>query len=496
MTAPLQLGRYSLFAELASGGMATVYLGRMNGEMGFGRTVAIKRMHRHTAQESEFVSMFLDEAHLAARVQHPNVVATLDVVNSDDELFLVMEYVQGASLAALIRTAREGGIKIPVAVAASIAIGYLSGLHAAHEAKDEQGQPLGIVHRDVSPQNVLVGADGVARLLDFGIARAATRLTATREGHVKGKLPYMAPEQLTGEVTRQTDVYSAGVVLWEVLTSRRLFQGDTDFQLIHNVMRAEIPPPSRFNPEVPPEVDRIVLKAASREPHARWPTAQAMANALDDVTRPASSNAVGEWVQQMAGPALSEKAALVAKVESGSKPHGILSTMRAVARLARLDGLDAGSSPSLVFLKKAFGRPGSSDDWALSRQPANEMETVAERAAAVRNQPTRAGRYAGIGVGVAIAAVVLVLLVVSPVTRRSTAASPGDAVPSVAAPATSTPDWTPAAGPAWTAVPVGSVASPPASASGSAAHAGNTTRPSPAPAKPGSLGVKHLLDTR
>ena len=302
MTGPLKLGRYSLFTELASGGMATVYLGRMNGEMGFGRVVAIKRMHPHTAQEPEFVSMFLDEARLAARVRHPNVVATLDIVNSEDELFLVMEYVEGASLGALIRTAREQGIHIPVAIAASMAIGYLSGLHAAHEARDEQGRPLGIVHRDVSPQNVLVGTDGVARLFDFGVARAATRLTATRDGQLKGKLPYMAPEQITGEVTRQTDVYAAGVVLWEVLTSQRLFQGETDMQIIHNVVRGEIAPPSRLNPEVSPEVDRIVLQAVAREPDARWPTAQAMANALDDATRPASSIAVGEWVQQVAGP--------------------------------------------------------------------------------------------------------------------------------------------------------------------------------------------------
>ncbi len=253
MTAPLQLGRYSLFAELASGGMATVYLGRMNGELGFGRTVAIKRMHKHTARDPEFVSMFLDEAHVAARIQHPNVVATLDIVNSDDELFLVMEYIQGASLWSLVRAAREQGTRTPIPIAISIAIGLLSGLHAAHEATDEQGHPLGIVHRDVSPQNVLVGTDGVARLLDFGVARAATRLSSTHDGRLKGKVRYMAPEQLGGEATRRTDIYSAGVVLWEVLTNQRLFHGDTEVQLFNNVMRAEIPPLRQFNPELSPE---------------------------------------------------------------------------------------------------------------------------------------------------------------------------------------------------------------------------------------------------
>jgi serine/threonine-protein kinase len=512
MTAPLQLGRYSLFAELASGGMATVYLGRMNGEMGFGRTVAIKRLHPHTAREPEFVSMFLDEARLAARVQHPNVVTTLDIVNSDEELFLVMEYVQGASLGALVRTAKEQGFGVPVPIAVSIAIGYLSGLHAAHEANDEEGRPLGIVHRDVSPQNVLVGTDGVARLLDFGVARAATRLTATREGQLKGKLCYMAPEQLTGEVTRQTDVYAAGVVLWEVLTGQRLFQGDTDFQILHSVTRGEIPPPSRLNPEVSPELDRIVLQAVVRDPSARWPTAQAMAHALDEATRPASSIVVGEWVQQTAGPSLRQRAELVAQAETSSNPRGLLATMRAAAHLPWLGRTEPGSSASHVFLRKAFARPGSSSDWGLSRQSAGDVETVAERPSRAGSRGRQTARYAGLGVGASIAAVALLLVFASPASRRSAAASPGDAAPRVAAavkpPASGTPaaatPWTPvpedthSSGPAGAVVvtPVGSAVTASASPSGSAAHAGGATRPSPATTRAGSIGVKHLLDTR
>ncbi|HEX7603641.1 MAG TPA: serine/threonine-protein kinase, partial [Polyangiaceae bacterium] len=172
----IQLGRYALHAEIAAGGMATVYLGRLHGAVGFGRTVAIKRLHPHLAKDPEFVSMFLDEAHLAARVQHPNVVPTLDVVTSDRELFLVLEYVRGESFSALIRAARAAGQTLPIPVVVAVVVGLLNGLHAAHEATDEQGKPLGIVHRDVSPQNVLVGADGVARVLDFGVAKAATRL--------------------------------------------------------------------------------------------------------------------------------------------------------------------------------------------------------------------------------------------------------------------------------------------------------------------------------
>src|SRR5580698_383375 len=159
MPDPIKLGRYSLFAKLASGGMATVYLGRMSSEVGFGRTVAIKRLHPHLASEPEFVSMFLDEARLAARIQHPNVVQTVDVVTTDGELFLVMDYVRGESLGGLLKGVCLADETVPVPIVVTCTVGFLSGLHAAHEAKDEQGRPLAIVHRDISPQNVFVGAD-------------------------------------------------------------------------------------------------------------------------------------------------------------------------------------------------------------------------------------------------------------------------------------------------------------------------------------------------
>jgi len=195
------VGRYALYAEIAAGGMATVHFGRLLGPVGFSRTVAIKRLHPQFAKDPEFVSMFLDEARLAARIRHPNVVPTLDVVATQGELFLVMDYVQGESLSRLIRAARERGHRIPPRIVSSILTGALHGLHAAHEAKNERGEPLNIVHRDISPQNVLVGSDGVPRVLDFGVAKAAGRVQTTREGQLKGKLAYMAPEQIGGQVT-------------------------------------------------------------------------------------------------------------------------------------------------------------------------------------------------------------------------------------------------------------------------------------------------------
>jgi eukaryotic-like serine/threonine-protein kinase len=180
------IGRYAIYDAIASGGMAVVHFGRLLGQAGFSRTVAIKRLHPQYATDPEFVAMFLDEAHLAVRVQHPNVVAPLDVVFADDELLVVMDYVSGETLAQLLRCT-HGGPPAP-AVIARVLVDTLQGLHAAHCAVDEHGAPLSIVHRDVSPQNVIVGTDGLSRVLDFGVAKAAMRSHATKDGEVKGKI--------------------------------------------------------------------------------------------------------------------------------------------------------------------------------------------------------------------------------------------------------------------------------------------------------------------
>ncbi len=318
MGEPFQLGRYVLHAELAAGGMAVVYLARQSGAVGFGKTVAIKRLHPHLARDPYFVTMFLDEARLAARVQHPNVVPILDVVSTDGELFLVLEYIRGETLSGLLRAARRAQTKMPVAIAAAIATNLLAGLHAAHEAKDEVGAPLNIVHRDVSPQNLIVGADGVARVLDFGVAKAATRLQTTREGQLKGKIPYMAPEQLAGEVTAKSDVYSASLVIWEMLTGQRTFRGETEAHLLHTVMTAEVAAPSTLNADVPPALDAIVLKGVARDAAARWTSAREMAVAIEAAVPIASSMKVAEWVDSMIGKTLAARDAMRAEIESGT----------------------------------------------------------------------------------------------------------------------------------------------------------------------------------
>ncbi|MGZ3449774.1 MAG: serine/threonine protein kinase [Polyangiales bacterium] len=334
----VSLGRYTLHAELASGGMASVHLGRLVGDAGFGRTVAIKRLHPQYAKDPEFVRMFVDEARIAARIHHPNVVPTLDVVEGGGEIFLVLEYVKGESLSSIVRTLSRRHEKMPIAVATSIVVGALTGLGAAHDARDAQGEPLHIVHRDISPQNVMVGADGVARLLDFGVAKARARLSTTEDGHLKGKIAYMAPEQIAGgETSPQSDVYAIGVVLWELLAGRRLFEADSEVQLMALVRRGEIHPPSDFRDDVPEALDRICARALGKDPSTRYPSARAMAKDLDASVEIASAMRVSEWITDVVGPLLEARSKLVAEVESG---------IREVSRDA-LEAIARATAPSL-----------------------------------------------------------------------------------------------------------------------------------------------------
>ncbi len=313
------IGRYALHDEIASGGMATVHLGRLLGPVGFARTVAIKRLHQHYAKDPEFVSMFLDEARLAARIRHPNVVPTLDVVALSGELFLVMDYVHGVSLSRLMRTLGATDARIPVDIAAAVMVGALHGLHAAHEAHDERGQPLGIVHRDVSPQNVMVGSDGLSRVLDFGVAKASWRIQTTRDGQVKGKLSYMAPEQVNGgSVGPWTDVYAAGIVLWEALANERLFKGDDSGAVLARFTKnTPIEPPSTFNDEVSPELDAVVLRALEADPEKRFASANELADAIEAATRLASTSAVARWVQGAVHEELAIRSTRIAEIEHG-----------------------------------------------------------------------------------------------------------------------------------------------------------------------------------
>jgi serine/threonine protein kinase len=305
--------RYELVDTIASGGMARVYLGRARKGAGAPdpAPVAVKILHPHLAQDPEVVALFLDEARVATRIRHPNIVEVRDVDMVGEDLVIIMEYVEGAALSAMIRTLRERASAIPVACVVRILIDALRGLHAAHELTDENDQPMRIVHRDVSPHNVIVGADGVARVTDFGIATSVGRLAQTRTGGgVRGKLQYLAPEQIHRKAPdRRVDVWAAGLVLWECLTGQRLFDAGTEAETIAETLRAPIPPPSTLRPEVPLGLDDICLRALERDPARRFQTAAGFAEALEHESEiiAASVEEVGRTVFDVDGEALMKR---------------------------------------------------------------------------------------------------------------------------------------------------------------------------------------------
>ena len=312
------LGRYVLGPRLGSGGMATVTFGIASGALGFARPVAIKRIHATPHESSELRAAIRDEARIASRVRHPNVVSVLDVVEEGDEIGIVLEYIHGETLAALLRRCVAQSVALPLGVTLSIIVDILHGLHAAHAARDERGFALDIVHRDVSPQNVLVGADGIARVLDFGIAKAHNRFDVTRDGVVKGKLSYMAPEQLGGDVSPATDTYAAGLVLWEALAGRPPFAGvDNYAALMARVLAGVFDPPSKYCAQIPAAVDAIIAKALALNAQARFATAAEMAGALEATGLLATRSAVAAIVNQLAREVLDARARVVALLERG-----------------------------------------------------------------------------------------------------------------------------------------------------------------------------------
>ncbi len=298
---PFELGRYTVVKRIAAGGMGTVYLGRARGAHGFSRPVAIKQLHAHLAEDADTRRRFLAEARVASRIDHPHVVKVLDVVEDDEQVFLVLDYVQGETFQHLLRTSWEHGKFVPLAVVSAVIAQTAEALHSAHEAPSETGAKLEIVHRDVSPHNILVGQQGAAYVTDFGIAKVREQAAETRNA-VLGKTGYMAPEQLRGErVTRAADIFALGVTLWEALTNQALFPTLEERLRVENGPHAALAAaPSAFNPEVSRALDALVMQMLARDPAARPKTALEVAQRLRAEVPPAPADVVSAWIASLA----------------------------------------------------------------------------------------------------------------------------------------------------------------------------------------------------
>jgi serine/threonine-protein kinase len=359
--------------RIAAGGMAEVFAARMVGEGGFEKPVAVKRMLPTLAEDERFVQMFLDEGRLAAHIASPHVVQTLDLGRAeDDSLYLVMELVVGVSLSALIRAVLKNRLPFPAPVAVDILAQAAEGLHDAHEARTMYGQPLQIVHRDVSPQNILVDVTGRVRITDFGVARALERATHTQSGEVKGKIGYFAPEQVRGgAIDRRTDVFALGIVAWETLAGKRLFSGDNPAQTLDMVMNMPVPRLDALRPDVSKELADAVERALVRDPAGRTASAGDFADELRRSTRRAGAAGVGELVRAHGGESLM-------KLEDGLRSQSPSSASRVRKSGGSTAGQVAAPAPAAA----------SPPAVAVAEAPRAEVRTRSEPPIDVDEEPT------------------------------------------------------------------------------------------------------------
>jgi serine/threonine protein kinase len=301
VSTPEQFGAYLVYEKLGGGGMASVH--RANKANGSGQPVALKRLHPQLAQVDEFVQAFLDEAKLAVRLQHDNIARTYDVGRVEDTYFIAMELVKGPTLSQIMNHCWTTKREVPIPIAMYIVMQLLDALEYAHHLADD-GKPLGIIHRDVTPSNIIVSTAGVAKLIDFGIAKAASSSVRTKTGFIKGKFAYVAPEYIAGRIDSRVDLFAAGIVAHELLAHRKLFQVDNDFETLKRVQSLAIERPSKWNPRVPAAIEDVVMIALRRDPEKRWQRASAMRQAFAQVAKKLpNSMQVASWVEEVMGPA-------------------------------------------------------------------------------------------------------------------------------------------------------------------------------------------------
>jgi serine/threonine-protein kinase len=437
-------GRYQLLGLLGQGGMGRLYIAERRGIQGFVKIVALKRIQPHLADSKQLREMFLNEARIAARLEHPNIVATYELGEVDGNYFISMEYLPGEDLSAIIAGCQDH--RMPIDVAAALTQQAAQGLHYAHEARDGQGKPIGLVHRDVSPRNIFVTYHGVVKLLDFGVVRGPEKQKSI-PGVFKGKYGYCAPEQIEGRpVDRRTDVFCLGIALWECLTGARLFDASSDAATIDAVRSRAIEPPSALRPEIPAELDAITLRALARDPEKRFRNAHDMSEELDRYLmgqddRP-TSKSVGRWMETIFG---AERASLKKAISQGGEIEATLDRLvalnairpttgdrgaveqtgertgssggQAKAQPRALWSTSFGSHPSgnrrsssgLSSSDAASGRPSSGVRAALVTPPTSRIATGLGTAGDVAESPSNSGARRSLGTIPIVLGVALVL---------------------------------------------------------------------------------------
>jgi serine/threonine-protein kinase len=422
------LGKYRVIAELGHGGMADVFLAVVRGPVGFNKLMVIKQLRPHLAEVPDFLDMFLDEARLAARLNHPNVVQTNEVVEEGNRYFIAMEYLDGQSFDRVLRRGQKAGT-LSMAYQLRVLCEALEGLHYAHELQDFDGTPLRVVHRDVTPHNIFVTYEGQVKVVDFGIAKAANCSAETRTGVLKGKIAYMAPEQARAEaLDRRADLFSVGLMLWEVATGTRPWKGLNDVQILGRLATGQIPRPSAVNPDVPPELERICLKAIAMDPAARYPTAAAMREDLDRFVEAANLRCAPRELGVVVSDLFQERRAeLRALIENQLRDARSMPTgeFQAVRPVSLVDLSNSGSLSSLSAAKLPVVRndddpeasPGSSQTPA---GPTTHSRVMMASLTSETPPPTRK-RFLGLALGGGAAALLLAFLALRPGDTASTA---------------------------------------------------------------------------
>jgi len=350
MDFPIAFGRYLLLDHIATGGMAEVFRAKTFGVEGFERMVAIKRILSNLAYDADFLNMFIDEARIAVQLTHANIVQIYELGRHEEQHYIAMEYVFGRDLRQILEHFREEGRYIPLPAAAFIAARMCEGLDYAHRKTDPGGRPLGVVHRDVSPQNILVSFDGAVKITDFGIAKAKDRVSKTEAGVLKGKLGYMSPDQMRGlNIDQRSDIFSAGILLFEMVTGSRLFQGESDFSTMERVRAAKVPPPSKVNPRITPAFERVILKALTVERENRYQWASELKADLQQFL--------------IDGTTIYDAQHLTAELEREFS-HDIKLGMREIENLMRMKppaDFDAAGANAAAQKETLAGGPGNSD---------------------------------------------------------------------------------------------------------------------------------------